>query len=48
MSDLEETKEFYLDKDKEKKKIESAPKVEQEAKRKDDVLKDIEELFDDD
>lgn len=48
LSDLEETKEFYLDKDKEKKKIESAPKVEQEAKRKDDVLKDIEELFDDD
>lgn len=46
LSDLEETKEFYLDK--EKKKIESAPKAEQEEKRKDDVLKDIEELFDDD
>ena len=46
LSELEETKEFYLDK--EKKKIESAPKAEQEEKRKDDVLKDIEELFDDD
>jgi Ig domain protein group 2 domain protein len=46
LSDLEETKEFYLDK--EKKKIEPAPKAEQEEKRKDDVLKDIEELFDDD
>lgn len=46
LSELEETKEFYLDK--EKKKIESAPKEEKEEKRKDDVLKDIEELFDDD
>lgn len=46
LSDLEETKEFYLDK--EKKKIEPTPKAEQEEKRKDDVLKDIEELFDDD
>ena len=46
LRELEETKEFYLDK--EKKKIESAPKEEKEAKRKDDVLKDIEELFDDD
>lgn len=45
LSDLEETKEFYLDK--EKKKIESTPK-EEEKKRKDDVLKDIEDLFDDD
>ena len=45
LSDLEETKEFYLDK--EKKKIESTPKDE-EKKRKDDVLKDIEDLFDDD
>lgn len=46
LSDLEETKEFYLDK--EKKKIEPTPKAEQEEKRKDDVLKDIEDLFDDD
>lgn len=46
LSDLEETKEFYLDK--EKKKIEPTPKEEKEEKRKDDVLKDIEELFDDD
>ena len=46
LSELEETKEFYLDK--EKKKIEPTPKAEQEEKRKDDVLKDIEELFDDD
>ena len=45
LSDLEETKEFYLDK--EKRKIESTPK-EEEKKRKDDVLKDIEDLFDDD
>lgn len=46
LSELEETKEFYLDK--EKKKIEPTPKEEKEEKRKDDVLKDIEELFDDD
>ncbi len=46
LRDLEETKEFYLDK--EKQKIESSPKEIKEDKRKDDVLKDIEDLFDDD
>ncbi len=48
LRDLEETKEFYLDKDKEKQKIEPTQKEIKEDKRKDDVLKDIEDLFDDD